>query len=292
MFEIIFIGVGGGAPNKRGLPGILIRREGFEILLDCGEGTQNKMIEHSISFMKLNLIGISHLHGDHVLGLPGIIQTMAMYSRQQKLLLMGPTTLQDYLKSSSKHTYFKPGFETEFIQSYEDQNLTITTFRTCHTIESYGFLIKEKDKTKVDAERLKKEGITDWRIIRKLKEGKRVEIDTKVFLPEDYLYVKKGLSIAYTGDTAPCDSVLNAIKGVDLLIHDSTFLNEREAHDYGHSNCTDAAEIASKADVKRLALYHISGRYQTTEPLLKEAKKIFERTFLPEPLSYFILQEE
>jgi ribonuclease Z len=290
MFKIYFIGVGGGVPNKRGLPAYLIRREGLEVLLDCGEGTQYRMMEYNLSFMKLRVIGISHMHGDHVLGLPGMIETMGMYSRKEELLIIGPKELKDFLEDAFKKTHFYPDFKITFTDHYEDQEVTITTFRTCHTIESYGFLVKERDKLKIDAEKLRKEGVHDWRIIRKLKEGKRVEIGGKVLVPEDYLYIKKGLTIAYTGDTAACNSVTESVKGVDLLLHDSTFLNEQSASEYGHSNSKDAAEVALRANVKRLALIHISPRYDDVSPLLWEAKRIFSKTFIPEPFSYFILE--
>ena len=291
MIRVYFLGTGGGVPNKRGLPAILIQREGLFSLFDVGEGTQQRLIDTGLGIMKIKVIGITHLHGDHVLGLPGLLETMGMYSRKEKLILMGPSELKDYVWDVFKRTHFQPNYEIEFRDSYEDEDVRISMFKTCHVIESYGFLFEEKDRVKLDVEKLRAEGIRDWRVIRSLKEGKRVELGTKVLIPEDYLIVKKGIKVAYTGDTAPCESVINAVKGVDLLIHDSTFLDEKEAHEYGHSNCKDAAEVALKADVKRLALFHISPRYEDTAPLLKEARKVFDKTFLPEPLSYYILKD-
>ncbi|BAK54420.1 ribonuclease Z [Sulfurisphaera tokodaii] len=292
MITVYFIGTGGGAPNKRGLPAIMVRREGFDALFDCGEGTQWRMMEHNLSFMKIKLIGITHMHGDHVLGLPGMIETMGMYSRKESLLLMGPKELKEFLEDIFKKTYFYPNFEIQIIDKYEDENIKISTFETCHTIESQGYLFEEKDRLKIDIDKLRKEGIKDWRIIRMLKEGKRVEINGKVLLPEDYLIVKKGIRIAYTGDTGPCEKVINAVKDVDLLIHDSTFIDEKEAYKYGHSNSYDAAYVALKANVKRLALFHISPRYDDTYEMLIKAKRIFEKTFVAEPLSYYIIRQK
>lgn len=292
MITTLFIGTGGGVPNKRGLPAILVRREGFEALLDCGEGTQWRMIEHGISFMKIKVIGITHMHGDHVLGLPGMIETMSMYDRKEELLIIGPKELRDYLEETFRKTHFSPTFEIKFTEKYEDQDVEVITFPTCHTVESMGFIVREKDKVNIDAEKLRKEGIKDWIIIRKLKEGRRVEYNGKVLIPEDYLVVKRGIKVAYTGDTKPCDKVVEAVKEVDLLIHDSTFLDEKEAHQYGHSNSYDAATIALKANVKRLALFHISPRYESTEELLLRARLIFEKTFVAEPLSYYIIRHQ
>jgi len=289
MILTYFIGSGGGAPNKRGLPAILVRREGFDSLFDCGEGTQWRMMEHRLSFMRLKLIAITHMHADHVLGLPGMIASMSMYSRKEPLLIMGPSEIKDFLEDTIRRTHFRTSFEIRFLEKYEDENIRITPFSTCHTIESQGYIFEEKDKINIDAEKLKKEGVTDWRLIRKLKMGERVEINGKVLLPEDYLTIKQGSRIAYTGDTAPCEKVINAVRNVDLLIHDSTFINEEEAHVYGHSNSSDAATVALKANVKRLALFHISSRYEDTSELLANAKKIFKKTFVAEPLSYYII---
>jgi len=289
MILTYFIGSGGGAPNKRGLPAILVRREGFDALFDCGEGTQWRMMEHKLNFMRLKLIAITHMHADHVLGLPGMIASMSMYSRKDPLLIMGPNEIKDFLEDTIKRTHFRTSFEISFLEKYEDENIRITPFPTCHTIESQGYIFEEKDKINIDAEKLKKEGVTDWRLIRKLKMGDRVEINGKVLLPEDYLTVKQGSRIAYTGDTGPCEKVINAVRNVDLLIHDSTFLNEEEAHVYGHSNSNDAATVALKANVKRLALFHISSRYEDASELLANAKKIFKKTFVAEPLSYYII---
>lgn len=292
MILTYFIGSGGGAPNKRGLPAILIRREGFEALFDCGEGTQLRMMEHKLSFMRIKLIGITHMHADHVLGLPGMIASMTMYSRKDDLLIMGPTELKDFLEESFRRMHFYPSFRITFIEKYEDNDIKIEPFPTCHTIESQGYIFEEKSRINIDAEKLKSDGVTDWRIIRRLKMGERVEINGKVLLPEDYLIHTQGIRVAYTGDTSPCDKVVNAVKGVDLLIHDSTFLDEKEAYKYGHSNSSDAAKVALKAKVKRLALFHISSRYEDTEELLARARRFFEHTFVAEPLSYYILSHQ
>ena len=289
MILTYFIGTGGGVPSKRGLPAILIRKEGFDALFDCGEGTQWRMMEHRLSIMKIKLIAITHMHADHVLGLPGMIATMAMYGRKEPLLIIGPNEIRDFIEDVIKKTHFSTSFEIRFLEKYEDEKIKIIPFHTCHTIESQGYIFEEKDKMNIDAEKLKKEGVTDWRVLRKLKKGERVEINGKVLLPEDYLVVKQGIKIAYTGDTGPCEKVINSVRDADLLIHDSTFLNEEEAHEYGHSNSIDAATVALKANVKRLALFHISPRYDNTDELLANAKKIFKKTFVAEPLSYYII---
>ncbi|MCY0874122.1 MAG: ribonuclease Z [Acidianus infernus] len=289
MMEVYFIGTGGGAPSKRGLPAFLVRRQGFNLLLDCGEGTQITMINHGLNIMAINLIAITHLHADHVLGLPSLIQTMGMYSRKEKLYIIGD--VKDLLNKVFEETYFEPPFKIEYVDIYEDNELKITPFKTCHTVKSQGYLIEEKDRKNIDIERLTREGIKDWRIIRQLKAGKEVIFNGKKLNPEDYLITKKGIRIAYTGDTAICDSVINSVKGVDLLIHDSTFLDDINAKEYGHSTVTDAATVAKEAGVKRLALVHISGRYKDAKIMEEIARRTFWKSFLPDDLSYYILKD-
>lgn len=289
MIKVFFIGTGGGAPSKRGLPAFLIRREGFNALLDCGEGTQITMIRHGLNIMSLKVIAITHLHADHVLGLPPLIQTMGMYGRKEKLYIIGPK-IEKFLKSVFEDTYFEPNFEIEYVNEYKDEEITIRTFPTCHTVTSQGYIIEEKDRVNIDIEKLRKEGVTDWKIIRQLKEGKNVRFNNKVLIPDDYLIKRKGIRIAYTGDTAICDSVINAVKDVDLLIHDSTFLDEINAKEYGHSTAIDAATVAKEANVKRLALVHISSRYDDITEIENVARKIFQKAFAPQDLSMYVLK--
>lgn len=291
MIKIFFIGTGGGAPSKRGLPAFLVRREGFNALLDCGEGTQITMIRHGLNIMSLRVIAITHLHADHVSGLPPLIQTMGMYGRKEKLYIIGPE-VDKFLKSSFEHTYFEPPFEIEYVNEYRDNDISIKPFYTCHTVPSQGYLIEERDRVNIDAERLRKEGINDWRVIRQLKEGKTVRYNAKILNPEDFLIKRKGIRIAYTGDTAICDKVISAVKDVDLLIHDSTFLDEIDAKEYGHSTALDAATVAKEANAKRLALVHISGRYDDSTEIENLARRIFNKSFAPQDLSMYVLKND
>ncbi|ARM76410.1 ribonuclease Z [Acidianus manzaensis] len=288
MIKVFFVGTGGGAPSKRGLPAFIVRREAFNALLDCGEGTQVTMIRHKLNIMSLKVIAITHLHADHVLGLPALIQTMNMYNRTEKLYILG-NNVDKLLKGVFENTYFSPNFEIEYVNEYKDNEISIKPFKTCHVVPSQGYLIEEKDRINIDIERLKKEGISDWRIIRQLKEGKEVRFNGKTLYPDDFLIKRKGIRIAYTGDTSICDNVIKTVKGVDLLMHDSTFLDDINAREYGHSTASDAATVGKEADVKRLALVHISGRYDNDYEIEEAAKKIFSKSFVPEDLSLYIL---
>ncbi|BCS94332.1 MAG: ribonuclease Z [Metallosphaera javensis (ex Sakai et al. 2022)] len=290
MMRVYFIGTGGGAPSKRGLPAYLVRRDGFSVLMDCGEGTQITMIRNSLNIMNVNVIAITHLHADHVLGLPSLIQTMGMYDRREKLYILGPEGLRDLLNETFERTYFAPSFPIEFVSSYESPSITVRPFKTCHVVPSQGYLVEEKDTANLDAERLRREGVNDWRVMRALKEGKEVAWEGRVLKPEDYLVVKRGIRIGYTGDTRPCESVINSVKGVDLLLHDSTFEHGVDASEYGHSTSTQAATVAREAGVKRLGLIHISSRYRDTSEMLKQARRIFPMSFIPDDLSFLSLR--
>ncbi|WP_338601871.1 ribonuclease Z [Sulfolobus tengchongensis] len=291
MIQVFFLGTSGGSPSKkRRLPAFLIRREALNILLDCGEGTQYTLMSYKLGINSIKVIGISHMHGDHVFGLLGLIASMGLLDRKDTLYLLGPRKLKDFLFTAFEYSKFYPPFKIEFIDAYSDSDITITTFKTCHTIESQGYLIIEKDRVKINEEKIRDEGIKDWRIIRKLKEGNPVEFNGKVLKPDDYLIVKKGLKIAYTGDTRPCQSVIDSVKNVDLLIHEATFLNEPSAYTYGHSNVGDAATVALEASVKLLALTHISPRYDDVSLHLREARRIFLKSILPDDLSYITLK--
>ncbi|MCH4815154.1 MAG: ribonuclease Z [Saccharolobus sp.] len=291
MIQIFFLGTGAGSPSKkRKLPAFLVRREGLNILLDCGEGTQYTLMNNKLGINSIKIIGITHMHGDHVFGLLGVIASMGLLDRKETLYILGPRDLKDFLYTSFEYSKFNPSFKIEFIDNYNDQNITISTFKTCHTVESQGYLISERDRVKIDEEKLEKEKIKDWRVMRKLKEGKTVEYNGKLLKPEDYLVIKRGLKVAYTGDTMPCQSVIESVKGVDLLIHDSTFLNEPSAYTYGHSNIADAAKVALEASVKLLALTHISPRYEDVTEHLKVARRIFPKSILPDDLSYITLK--
>ncbi|MEM4912519.1 MAG: ribonuclease Z, partial [Metallosphaera sp.] len=269
MFEIYFLGTGGGVPSKRrGLPAYLFKYMNLSILLDCGEGTQERISKYGLGVSSIDIIGISHLHADHVLGLPGLIQTMSMLGRTKPLYIMGPKKLGEFIEVINESTKFTPNFKIIFTEEFRNENIEIKKFPTCHVIESYGFLIIEKDRYKVDAEKLRSEGIKDWRIIRSIKEGKEVKIGERVLRPDDYLIKVNGIKIGYTGDTRYCEKVIKEVKGVDLLLHDSTFSSSvKDAEEYGHSTSEHAAEVALRAEVKRLGLIHISARYTDTYEL-------------------------
>jgi ribonuclease Z len=295
LVEVFFIGTGAAVPsNERGLPAILIRERGISLLFDCGEGTLQRLMKLGM-LMDINYIAISHLHADHFMGIFTIIQTMNMLGRKKPLTIISPKGINDLLTENYKHSYFYPAFDIKVLEGSINEDiggLQLSSFSTCHTIESNGYLLRIKGSRNLNKEKIKLLGIEDWKLLRDLKEGKKVILNGKTIYPEEVIEEKKGVSVAYTGDTRPCDKVIKAVSKVSLLIHDSTFLDNEEAEKYGHSNADGAAKVAKEAEVERLALFHISSRYRKRDlaAFLTQARKIFQKTFVAEDFMYYYLR--
>lgn len=244
-------------------------------------------MKYGLGLTSLDAVFVTHMHGDHVLGLPGLIESMGLLGREKKLYVGGPRGLREFLTESFKWTRFNPPFPLEFVDSLEVGGMSISSFPSCHTIDSLGYVVKEKDRVNLNVERLRETGVKDWRVFRLLKEGKSVEVKGVKLDPETYLTTRRGVKVVYTGDTMPCEQVIRAAEEADLLIHDSTFLDEKEAHSFGHSLARDAATTASKSHVKALALFHISARYRDASPLVQDARRFFPHCFLAEDVSFY-----
>lgn len=281
MFEITFLGTSCAVPTvQRNLSSIAVRREGDVFLLDCGEGTQRQMMRFGVSYMKVKAIFITHLHLDHFLGAFGLIETMALNGRAEKLTIYGPI--------GAKATF---GRTKEFVEIVEiDGKISAdfggfiaSSFKVKHSRDSFGFAFEEKERLRFHEEKAKSLGIKGPMFTKIMKEGK-LKIGKKTIKLSDVTYAQPGKKIAYTGDTAPCAETTKAAKGADLLIHEATFAEEKkgEAAEANHSTAQQAAEIAKKAGAKKLALTHISGRYKDTKILLGEAKSVFESVVVAE----------
>ena len=252
-----FLGTSAGTPTPESwFPSILVFHSGIYALLDAGEGAQIRLLENGVGPARLDVIAITHMHGDHLYGLPGLIQSMAMSSRSRELVILGPRRLGEFLRSVFKLSEFEPGFPLRVKtppQTLEVRKggarLLIEPFNVCHYSESYGYKV------------------TGF-----LRAGSMVE--------------RTRFTLAYTGDTRPCEDYLENIRGVDVLIHDSTFSYKEHGEsvwEYGHSTAHDAGKVALTAGAGLLVLFHKSVRYKDSGwKLLEEAKKIFENTILAE----------
>lgn len=285
---VYMLGTGAAVPTKeRGLPAIALKYLSDILLFDAGEGIQYKLIKMGLSPVKIKAIFITHMHGDHIFGLPGLLQTMAMYNRNENLIIHGPPGISDYIKSAISATYHKPQFNIIVIEDQEifnSGNYMVRRFPVDHGIPSYGYVFEEKEKYVLDTKRLTREGIPR-RLWGLLKKQESIYFAGKIIRREDYLIKAKGLKVVYTGDTRPTLSVVNNSLNADILIHDSTFDDDylKEAHEEGHSTAGDAGKIAKLAKAKALVLTHISARYgKDTSILLADAKRYHNNVIVAE----------
>jgi len=272
-------------------------------LIDCGEGTQLQLIKYKIRFTKINYIFISHLHGDHYLGLVGLLSTMHLNGRTKDLYLFGPPGLDEIitiqLKYSETFLNFKIIF-TELDTTAQKvilnlDNLTIETIPLIHRIKCCGFLIKEKPKKrKIDKTKIP-DHLTPLQIIA-LKEGEDVvDKEGHLLKSEQYTFpARKSRSYAYCSDTAYNPAMFGQIEGVDMLYHEATFLHDMEsrAKETYHTTALQAAWTAQKTKAKTLLLGHFSARYKDIEPHLAEAKTFFPNSFLAEEGLVFTIDDE
>jgi ribonuclease Z len=289
MIVVTFLGTVSGIPSKeRSHPAIVLEYFGEKkdtLLFDCGEGTQKQLMLSGISFMDINKIFITHWHADHFAGLIGLIQTMNLEKRKNELKIFGPEA-EKFVSDIVDLGYFGLRFPVtainvpfegeEIVKIDEAEEYEIYSIPVLHTVPSVAYCFKEKDKWSIDVEKLRQLGLRRGSWLKKLKKYGAVSVKGKNIKLEEVAKVKKGLKVVYTGDTKPCDNVIKIARDSDLLIHDSTFLEEEEGK--AHADVKQAAQVAKAAEVKQLILTHISRRYTDASVLEKAAKKVFPNT--------------
>ena len=287
--NVIFLGTGGSIPTpKRGLPATAIRRKEELLLFDCGEGTQRQMIQAGVGFHRKTKIFVTHMHGDHVLGLPGLLQTMSLLDRTKKLEIYGPQGIGAFVEAISRTVRFSLTFpvqvsEIEAGLVCEEKEYTVYATQSDHMNPSLAYALIEKPRPgRFHTEKAKELGVPEGPLWSKLQDGSAVKLPSgRIVKPEMVLGAPRpGRKIVYTGDTRPSENLVKLAENADLLIHEATFddeLKERAVED-GHSTPSMAAETAKKAAVKRLVLTHISARYKDAGLLLEQARKIFVNT--------------
>ena len=292
QLSIIFLGTGGSWPTvKRNVTSIAIKR-GKEILLfDCGEGTQRQFQKSNLSYMQVSKIFITHFHGDHFLGLPGLIQTMQLNDREKPVDIYGPKGMDKLIDQLLSLGYFKPSYnvishEVDQDDILEFDDYKINVFRVKHAIPALGYcLIENKRPGKFDKPKALKLGIPEGPLFNKLQKGNSVTLkDGRQISPEMVLGPsRQGRKIVISGDTKPIKEMAAYAKNADILIHEATFHSEltETAAEYGHTTALQAAEIAKKAKVEKLYLTHISPRYLDYHKIEDEARKIFKDSFVP-----------
>lgn len=300
MLKVVFLGTAGSLPTIiRNPSAFLINYEGELILFDCGEGTQKQMMKAKTGMQKLTSIFISHLHADHILGLPGLLQTMAFQGRTEPIMIYGPKGILDFIKNIEK--LFTTKLKFKIITKQLINNETVKKNNYCikailmnHGIETFGYIFEENEKPgKFNKEKAESLGIEKGPLYSKLHHGEKIKLnDGRVIDPyKDGIVGKprKGIKISYSGDTRENEYFMEKAKNSNLLIHEATFSkNEKDlAYEWGHSTASGVAILAKKYNIKILALVHISQRFtDKIDIIMNEAKKEFDHTIIPNDLEY------
>lgn len=293
MLNVTFLGTAGSLPTpERNPSAVLVNREGELILFDCGEGTQRQMMRARTGMMHLNYIFLTHLHADHMLGVPGLLETMAFQGREEPLTIAGPARTTDLVKTLRSLCHSFRDFEIRALDLWPGdvvrmEGYEVEALETNHSVPSVGYVLRENQRPgRFDREAAMALAVPPGPLFGRLQHGECVEIDGRTVRPEQVMgSPRPGRKIVYSGDTRPCRSVEDASRNADLLIHDGALADEMAdwARETKHSTASEAAQLASRAGVRQLVLTHISSRYsEDTSRLLQEAKRFFERTLIAE----------
>lgn len=295
--ELIFLGTSAGVPTRsRNVTAILLNlqhpTQAGLWLFDCGEGTQHQLLRTSFNPGKLDRIFITHLHGDHLFGLPGLLCSRSMAGNAQPLTIYGPKGIREFVETSLRLS----GSWTDYPLTIEevseglvvDDGLRrVTAFALNHPVECYGYRIEEHDKPgALDGQALIAQGVPSGPLFQRLKNGETVTLaDGRIIRGEDFLApATPGKKLAIFGDTAPCPAALQLAQGVDMMVHEATleYAMEEKANSRGHSSTHQAAQLARDAGVGRLVITHLSSRYDAegSQQLLHECRTIFVQTTL------------
>ncbi|MCX8202446.1 MAG: ribonuclease Z [Candidatus Micrarchaeota archaeon] len=285
MMRLVVLGSGAAVPSpERNLTSIALRYEGDVFLFDCGEGTQRQMMKYKISYSKVRMILISHLHGDHIFGIPGLLYTLSIEENKRKepLLIAGPKGTEKRIRELvSKDIPFLKIEEIDEGWNIDLGSAVIYAFRTNHSNNgvSLGYVFEEKETLRFDKEKCEKLGIKG-KMFKIIESEGYIKLGKKTVKMEEITYKKKGKKIVITGDTAYSENTIKHASGSDILFHEATFMEDMrdKADEDFHSTVMDAATVANKARVKKLVLYHIGNRYKDDKEIEDEAKKIFENT--------------
>jgi ribonuclease Z len=287
-YTITFLGTSSMVPTKeRNHTSIYVHQNGEGVLFDCGEGTQRQIKQAGIRPSKIRKIFISHWHGDHVLGIPGLIQTMGHNDYEGTLEIFGPKGTKLYMSrifqafASESKIPFKV---TELYDEYvvEEKTFTVTAYELEHGTPCLGYRFEEKEKRRIDTAKVQKLKIPDGPLLGKLQQGKSIEWKGKKYKAKDLTTAVKGKILGLIFDTRLTNSCYTIARDVDLLVSEATFSNELKDHaqKFFHMTAGQSAEIAKKAGAKKLVLTHFSQRYKDPNVLKKEAKDVFKNVEL------------
>jgi len=279
--------------STRALSAVAVQRKGELFLFDCGEGAQRQMIQAKVGFNRKTKIFLTHMHGDHILGLPGLLQTMSLLGRDKSLQIYGPVGIEAFIEAMIRTVRFSLKFQVETYEVEkeglvcQEKEYQVHAAWAEHSVPSLAYALIENPRPgRFHPDRAVSYGVPKGPLWSRLQQGNDVRLpDGRIVKSEEILGPPRpGRKIVYVGDTKPSVNIAEFARGADVLIHEATFgedLAERAEEDL-HSTPSGAAKVAKKAGVKLLVLTHISARYGDTDMLLEEAKKIFPRVLVAE----------
>jgi len=286
--RLTFLGTAGSLPTtERNLSGLHVNRDGDQLLFDAGEGTQRQLMRYGAGFAVSDVF-VTHLHGDHVYGLPGLLETWSFNDRTDPLVIHTPPGTRSDLINLVTTLGGWPSYPVDVVEAtpgavaYSGEAYEVRAFRTDHDTRAVGYTLIEADRPgRFDREHAEELGVPVGPAFSKLHAGEPVELEDGTVVEPDEVVgpPRPGRTVVYTGDTRPCDAVIAVAEGADLLIHDGTFATEHgdRARETGHSTAREAAEVAAAAGVTHLVLTHISSRYAgAADHLAEQARASFD----------------
>ncbi|MBI5803259.1 ribonuclease Z [Candidatus Pacearchaeota archaeon] len=288
MIKVTFLGTSYSIPTpERNHTGILLTYKGENILIDCGEGIQRQFKIAKISMSKITRILLTHWHGDHVLGLPGLLQTLSLGNQKKNLFIYGPKGIKKHISQMLDAFPFQLNYKISISEVsgkfFENDEFILESKEMTHGIPCNAYSFVKKGKLRIDKGKLKKSKLPHGPLLKQLTLGKDVIHGGKKYKYEDLTYEDKGLKISFVLDTSINNKIAPFVKNSDLLICESTFHSEleKEAMEKKHLTAKQAGEIAKKSNSKKLLLTHISDRYKNDLlKLLEDAKKVFKNSHM------------
>ncbi len=301
--EIIPLGTASAIPTRERHPSATaLYRKGRVLLFDCGEGTQMRFIDAGLKITRVDAVFVTHFHGDHYFGLPGLLSTLSLLNREDPLCVVGPVGIGATVASMPGLDLDRAGFQVDFVELhdafarrvvYETDEYWVEARPIEHRAFAAGYRFEERPKPgHLDVDRARSLGVTAYGHYRALKSGRPVEVNGRTITPEMVVGPNRaGRSFAYVSDTRPCENGRVLARGADLLYHEATF-SEKHAERAvvtGHSTAREAADVAHRAGAGRLLIGHFSARHEDPGALLAEARDVFKNTEVAEELKRYRL---